>query len=113
MLYSTAIKMLWTVLAAGSPAGYQLNEPESTVCQNGNSLKPAYVFRSCILNTVTLTNLRKPKAHNRTKKKERRTKKTALLGRMPNLVKGDFTDEGMAIVMKTRQHQNCTRIREM
>nr|ACL54007.1 unknown [Zea mays] len=75
MLYSTAIKMLWTVLAAGSPAGYQLNEPESTVCQNGNSLKPAYVFRSCILNTVTLTNLRKPKAHNRTKKKGKTNQK--------------------------------------
>jgi hypothetical protein len=37
-----------------------------------------------------LTNLRKPKAHNGTTiKKEKGNKKTALLGLMPNLVKGD------------------------
>jgi hypothetical protein len=57
-----------------------------------------YIFRGCILNTVTSTNLHKPKADNgkRGKNKNSAPRSHAKFGQ------GCFTDEGMAIVMKTR-----------
>lgn len=47
------------------------------ICQKWQTSETTYIFRGCILNTVTLTNFSEPKADNETEKKEKRTKNSA------------------------------------